>query len=327
MIPLFQKTILCIFLFCLILISTPPGWMMGVSAQTDGVQYGQNSSIFSFDGRVKADPSTIYQIKLISPNLLQTIIQNQDPDDVILKVKPGEPIGIATPQILYIRGDLQSDTYLLRNRNTVDMKNIIIDHLLDISFGRDNANLRTLEKDRKYMIWFDSGYTSEDIEHSLQFARMFNNLSATTQFEDEEVMKGELKNNYETVPYYYYDIKIIPKQSLENYQDDKYDSSREEILNDENDNLVGILSNDSVLLWDGLEKDTRQYYITKALLWHLGLHGESTRYPDSFFSPEANISKALSDMDKSALELLYGGRLKANMTADEVRKTLLIQNN
>ena len=68
------------------------------------------------------------------------------------------------------------------------------------------------------MIWFDEGYTKDDISTVLAFARTFNNLSTTTQFEDESVLKGELKNNYEEIPYHYYQMKITTRQFLDNYK-------------------------------------------------------------------------------------------------------------
>nr|WP_319538009.1 hypothetical protein [uncultured Methanospirillum sp.] len=268
------------------------------------------------------ESDALYEIKVVSPELLKKIQINSGAGDQILKAGPGITLGISTPHVLYIRGDLQSDEYLLKNRNDTDTKDKISDHMIAILFGRDNANITLLQTDLDYMFWFDEEYSSDDINTTIAFARAFNNLSTTTQFEDESVLKGELKNNYEKIPYHYYQIKITTRQFLDNYKKDKYKSSSEELLNDKSGRLVGILAPGYVYLWDGLEGKDRRYFITKSLLWNLGLHGETSTEPDSFFYTRANFSAMLSDLDKDAIKLLYGGRLMTGMKADAIRKAL-----
>lgn len=278
-------------------------------------------SLESKNIQVTEDPITIYEIKLVSPELLQTIITNMGSEDNILKIGPGMTIGVSTPQVLYIRSDLQSDEYLLKNRNSTDMKDEIVQHLLNIAFGRDNSNLDLFHHDRKYQIWFDSEFTQDDIQTSLEFAKTFNNLSTTTQFEDESVLKGDLKDNYAVIPYYYFNVKIVSKEYLDDYKKNHFKSATEEELKDKG-TFIGILSHGYVYLWNGLSGNERKYYLIKSLLWNLGLHGETQTDPDSFFSSKTNKSVNLSDLDKEAIKLLYGGRLSSNLTADQVRKAL-----
>ncbi|PKL59303.1 MAG: hypothetical protein CVV33_08535 [Methanomicrobiales archaeon HGW-Methanomicrobiales-4] len=271
---------------------------------------------------VEEYPDSFYEIRFISPELLDTILSNSNPEDEVLKIGPGMTIGISTPHILYLRTDLQSDEYLLKNREMTDLKEEITQHLLYITFGRDNANVTLLKKDLKYMIWFDAVYTKEDITNSLQFARLFNNLSSTAQFEDETVMTGDLMDNYEVKPNNYFNIKITSKQFLEEYRKDKYQSSTEEILKDKKGNLIGILSDTYVYLWDGLSVNERKYLIIKSLLWGIGLHGETSTHPDSFFYKKADSEVSLSNLDMEVIKLLYGGRLSSGMTPDQIRKAL-----
>jgi len=271
---------------------------------------------------IQEEPSPMYEIKLVSPELLKTIQFNSGALDQILKVGPGITIGVSTPEVLYIRGDLQSDEFLLNNRNSKDIKNKIVDHLVAITFGRDNANISLLQADRDYMIWFDEEYTTDDINTTLSFARLFNNISTTTQFEDESVLKGDLKNNYEEIPYHYYQIRITSRQFLDDYKDDKYKSSSEDLLKDKNGRIVGIIAPGYVYLWDRLEGQERKYFIYKALFWNLGLHGEISTDPDSFFYTKTNYTTTLSDLDTRAIELLYGGRLSTGMNADTIKKAL-----
>ena len=66
----------------------------------------------SFEGtKVQNESEAIFEIKLVSPELLKTIQTNTGSNDQILKIGPGMTIGISTPDVLYIRGDLQSDEY------------------------------------------------------------------------------------------------------------------------------------------------------------------------------------------------------------------------
>jgi hypothetical protein len=273
---------------------------------------------------VSEDPVSIFEIKIVSPEFLKTMQNNADDNDQILKIGPGMTIGVSTPQALYIRGDLQSDDYLLQNRNKTDIKDTIVEHLVKIVYGRDNANTSLLNSDLDYKIWFDEEYTTDDINTSLDFVRTFNNLSTATHFEDDSVLKGDMKDNYEEIPYHYYQIKISSREFIDDYKDDKYKSSSEELFKDKNGKLVGIIAPGYVYLWNGLEDNERSYYITKALLWNLGLHGETSTEPDSFFYTKANTSATLSELDKQAIELLYGGRLNTGMNADAVRKALNI---
>jgi len=319
------------FLFCITLliavISLPVscaednGSSRYVSAISDPISDHSDSSSQMFT-RLEEESDSFYEIRFVSPELLDTILSNHNSEDEILKIGPGMTIGISTPHILYLRSDLQSDEYLLKNQKMTDMKEEISQHLLDISFGRDNSNLTLLKKDLKYMIWFDAVYTKDDINNSLQFAKIFNNLSSIAQFEDETVMTGDLMDNYEEKPNYYYNIKIVPKQYLEDYKEDKYQSSTEEILNDKNGDLIGILSDTYVYLWDGLSLADRKYFIIKSLVWSIGLHGQTSTYPDSFFYKKADRSTNLSILDLEVIKLLYGGRLKTGMTPDEIHKAL-----
>ncbi|PWR73904.1 hypothetical protein [Methanospirillum lacunae] len=289
---------------------------------SNGSIYDSSSLISSQETNIQNDSEPIFEIKLVSPDLLKTILTNTGSRDQILKIGPGMTIGVSTPEVLYIRGDLQSDEYLLQMRNDTDIKDSIVQHLLAIVFGKDNANITLLQGDKDYMIWFDEGYTRDDVNTVLAFARTFNNLSTTTQFEDESVLKGELKNNYEEIPYHYYRIKITTRQFLDNYKKDKYKSASEELLKDNTGTLVGIIAPGYVYLWDGLEGQERRYYLIKSLLWNLGFHGETSADTDSFFYTKSNYRSNLSELDNEAIELLYGGRLSTGMNVTSIQAAL-----
>ncbi len=271
---------------------------------------------------IEKDTNPIYEVKLVSPGILQNVKVNSNDNDHVIKIGPGQLLGISTSEAMYLNADLQSDEYLLINRDNTDYKDRITEHLISILYGKDSANNTLLQAEPDYMFWFNEEYTNDDVNTALAFAREFNNLSVTAQFEDESVQKGSLKNNYEVVPYHYYRVTITKREFLDDYKDDKYKSSTEGLLKNKNGTMVGIIGPDYVYLWNGLEGQERRYYLQKAFLWNAGLHGETSSEPDSFFSVKANSSATLSELDKDTIKLLYGGRLSSGMNADSVRKSL-----
>ena len=271
---------------------------------------------------VEGEEEVYYEIQLVPPGDLEQILSNSDASDTVLKAGPGLNIGIATPRALVIRSDIRSDAYLLSNRNESDMEARISHHLVEIAFGKDNANISLKKDDREHKVWFDAGYTESDIETVLSFARFFNEISATTQFEDEEVETGDLMDKYATVPYSFYTVSIVPRQSLDEYKENRYNPAREKLLRTKQGDIAGFLTNDYVYLWDGLEGEERTSLLTRSLLWSLGFHGETTQVPDSYFSTTAGSTAALSSLDLDAIRLLYGGRLSSGMTKDEIMKAL-----
>ncbi|HWQ67092.1 MAG TPA: hypothetical protein VN372_09490, partial [Methanospirillum sp.] len=279
-------------------------------------------SLHSEEFRVNAEYESFYDIQLISPEFLSQLIANADDGDEILKAGPGMTVGLYTPRVLYLRCDIASDEFLIESRKKSNTKDEITQHLIDISFGNDNANLSLLKDDRKYQFWFDSSYNQDDINTTREFAHTFNNLSTTVQFEDESTMLGDLKDNYENKPYHHYNIKMVPMKYLDEYKDKKYSSSAEEIVKDKNGKMIGFLTAQYLYLWDGLSLVDRRYNILRSIYWSCGIHGESSSQPDSFFYKKANTSSSLSLMDQEAIKVLYGGRLTNDMKPDLIRKAL-----
>lgn len=54
----------------------------------------------------------------------------------------------------------------------------------------------------------------------------------------------------------------------------------------------------------------------------MGLHGSTYSEPDSFFYGENDLNRNLTALDKEAIKLLYGGRLKSGIDLEETKKTL-----
>ncbi len=261
-----------------------------------------------------------YNIKIISPSVLEDMEREISDDEYSIKNSDGELIGIVSPSSLYIRGDLVNLVKESETSGRVFDKTDIAEHLIDIAYGNDNAKLELFKSNKDYQFWFDAYYTEADVSYVLELAKYLNTLSDTTQFEDEEVARGFLKSNYETVPYNYYNLKIIPWNMLDDFRDER--KSNERLIKDPKGNLIGLVAPDHLYLVDTLNEKDRLYYIKKGILYSMGLHGTSYNEPDSFFIKDIGENKDLSSLDEESIKLLYGGRLSTGMTLDDTRKTL-----
>ncbi len=272
-----------------------------------------------------ADPADTdryyYNIRIVPPSSLENLEKEIGPDEYLIRNENGDRIGIVSPRFLYIRGDL---VQLQQERESGSGgefdKTDIARHLVDIAFGFDNSRLTLFKSDKDYKFWFDAYYTREDLETAREFAKTFNSLSESTQFEDEEVVLGFLMSNYADIPYNFYNIRIMPDKMLEDFKDDRSDTDR--LLKSADGTLIGIIGSDHLYLLDSLTEEERRFYIKKGVLYSMGLHGTSFTSRESFFYREDQLNQELSDLDREAIRLLYGGRLRTGMDLEETRKTL-----
>jgi hypothetical protein len=304
------------------------------SAGCTAPQPGQNDSIIEEPARAHSKPVNLsssdlapdseryyYNIRIVPPSVLTTMQKELGPDEYLMHNEKDDLIGIVSPKSLFLRGDLvqleQNDG--ARTGKDFD-KTDIAEHLTDIAFGFDNAKLVLFKTDRDYKFWFDGYYSKTDLQTAKEFAKFFNSLSDSTQFEDEEITLGFLMKNYAEIPYNFYNIKIIPAKMLDDFKDNRADTDH--LLKDSDGTLIGIISTDHLYLLDSLKEEDRQYYIKKGVLYSMGLHGTSFQDRESFFYRESGKNRNLSDLDTEAIRLLYGGRLKTGMDLEETRKTL-----
>lgn len=282
---------------------------------TAGQDIDESSASSSDDDRY------FYNIRIVAPSDLETLINEIHADEYPIYNENGDLIGIVSPRKLYIRGDLvdlQKDTG--RSGKTFD-KTDVAEHLVDITFGNDNAKLNLFKSNKDYQFWLDAFYTSDDTKFLLELAAHLNTLSDTTQFEDEELALGFLKTNYADVPYNFYNIKIIPQKMLDEFKDNR--KTDERLIKDSEGKLIGIVGNDHLYLLDSLSPEERQYYMLYGTLYSMGMHGTTYSEKDSFFYQVGGVRNTeLSDLDKEAVKLLYGGRLKTGIDMEEMKKTL-----
>ncbi|MCA1916346.1 hypothetical protein [Methanospirillum hungatei] len=267
------------------------------------------------------DDRYFYNIRIVSPKDLESMKNELNSDESLIRNENGDIIGIVSPRKLYIRGDLvdlQKETG--KTGKTFD-KTDVAEHLVDIVFGNDNAKLNLFKSNKDYQFWLDAYYTTDDTKYLLELAKLLNTLSDTTEFEDEELALGFLKTNYADVPYNFYNIKIIPQKMLDEFKDNR--KSDERLIKDSEGKLIGIVGNDHLYLVDSMSFDDRKYYMLYGTLYSMGMHGTTYSEKDSFFYQVGGVRNTeLSDLDKEAIKLLYGGRLKTGIDMEEMKKTL-----
>ena len=267
---------------------------------------------------------TFFNIRIVPASELEKLQKEMSSDEYLVKNDDNNIIGIVSSKGLTIRGDL---VQLERNSGSsgkeFDKEDVML-HLLDITFGLDNAKIKLFKTDKKYKFWLDGHYTDSEVKFVKNLSILFNSLSGTTQFEEEEVTLGFLQTNYDVIPNNFYNIKIITDKMLQQYYDDKKKDT-DHLIKNSNGELIGIVNDEYVYLLNTLSEEDQQYYILKGLLYSMGLHGVSYKNTESFFYRNEGVNRELSDLDKEAIKLLYGGSLKTGNTLEEAKKTLGLQ--
>ncbi len=262
----------------------------------------------------------LFEIKIVDPLLLESVKQNYGSRAIPLKVEKGLYIGVLTPNALYIRGDLNEHDFPVRDILQVNMEDKVAKHLIDITFGRDNVKTELFGKEKKYKIWLKAMYYNTDVETLRDFVVLFNDLSQTTSFDDEEIALPSYHPNYNPDPYQYYTISFIDKDLFKEKYDDR-NSAQDQIVKDKTGKPIAIVRTDNAYILQDLKGAERAHYLLRCLLFSMGFHGESSD-SDSFFNPSNTAQTTLSDLDTQAVQLMYGGRLQTGLTLDEVKKTL-----
>lgn len=267
-----------------------------------------------------ADKKNYYNIRIVPASVLDQLEKEMESDEYLIHNDNGEKIGIVSSESLVIRGDLVQ----LERDSGVGGKEFdktdIAKHLLDITFGHDNVKIDLFKSNKDYKFWFDAYYTNAETDYVLKFAKQFNAISGTTQFEDEEVALGFLNKNYAEIPYNFYNIKIISDKMLDMLYDDRKTSDY--LFKDKDGKLIGMVNKDYLYLSDTLKDADREYYMLKGILYSMGMHGTSYTDRESFFFREEGKNKELSPLDIEAIRLLYGGGLKSGDTLEDARKNL-----
>ncbi|NLW76042.1 MAG: hypothetical protein GXY18_06400 [Methanomicrobiales archaeon] len=283
----------------------------------------QNESISRSISDTK-DFKGLFEIRIVSPEMMESVISNIGPEGIPLKVEKGLFIGVITPGVVYLRGDLNEKEFPVLDKEMENVKEKIGKHLIEITFGRDNAKTDLFENTQDYMIWIDAMYQQSDVEALREYIDVVNDLSQTITFEDEEIALPSYTPNYVPIQYLYYKISIVDKDMFKELLDDR-DSATEQLLKDKNENNVGIVRKNHLYLLSDLTGDERKHFLLRGLLFSMGFHGEST-LPDSIFNPDNTKITELSDLDKGAIELMYGGRLQSGLDTNAIKKALGVDN-
>ncbi|MBN1165530.1 MAG: hypothetical protein JXA44_00190 [Methanospirillaceae archaeon] len=314
---------LSLFIVASACISQPSGPSgVGEDVTRTDVTEGMASSEVSVEGAVI--PEYYYNIQIISPSMLDDLKFRIKDDARLITDEQDVLIGIVTPKTLYLRGDL----YEIRGESSADdtllTKKDISNHLIDIAFGLDNSKISKWKTDKDYKFWFDANYNNNDIAYVISFAKIFNGISETTQIKDDSVERGFLQTNYAKIPYNYYNIRIIPFAMLEEFKDKR--SSSDKLIRDDDGRLIGMVNLDYLYLRNDLTTEEREHYLQKGILWSLGFHGNTYDIKDSYFYPKYTGGNILTDIDKEAIRIMYGGKIKPGMDLDETKVVLGLKN-
>ncbi|PWR71289.1 hypothetical protein [Methanospirillum lacunae] len=262
---------------------------------------------------------TYYNIRIVPASELEKLEKEMGSDEYLVKNDKDYVLGIVSSKGLTLRGDLmQIESQNVSVGKDFDKEDVVL-HLLDIAFGLDNAKLKLFKSNKKYQFWLDGYYTQSEVDYVKSLATLFNSISGTTEFEDEDVALGFLNSNYAEIPYNYYNIKIFTEKMLQQYYDDKKKDS-DHLLKNQKGELIGIVNDDYVYLLNTLSEEDQRYYILKGLLYSMGLHGTSYKNKESFFYRTEGLNRNLTDLDKEAIKILYGGGLKAGDSLETTRK-------
>lgn len=271
---------------------------------------------------IPADPNaaeTFYNIRIVPASELEKFQKGMGSDEYLVKNDKDYVLGIVSAKGLTLRGDLmQLESQTGTVGKEFDKEDVVL-HMLDIAFGLDNSKIKLFKSNKKYQFWLDGYYTAPEVAYVKELATMFNSLSGTTEFEDEDVALGFLNSNYAEIPYNYYNIKIFTDKMLKQYYDDKKKDS-DHLIKNQNGELIGIVNDDYIYLLNTLSEEDQRYYILKGLLYSMGFHGTSYKNKESFFYRNEGVNRNLSDLDKEAIKVMYGGGLKAGDTLETARK-------
>ena len=312
-------SIIAIILIGSILLTGFVSASQGTIMKNSSVYPETDSPIDVIDGRTTVvEPESFYNIWFISSDKLDKVKSHPGPDAILLKTDTGIQIGIITPEGLYLRADLKDSDFPALNNTGITMDDISR-HLIDLAFGPDNQKLILFKSDKDYKFFFTDEYTGNDTRIVLDFAKTFNDISNIVSIEDEECELSFLPGVYETTPYYYYNITIVSPLIVNDYLDKK--QTTDLVLKSAAGKTIGVVSPDRLVLSDNLSKKERDYYLLKGVLWSMGFHGETTRYPDSFFI-KGKMNLNLSPLDMKVITLMYGGKLQNGMDIETTEKAL-----
>ena len=189
-------------------------------------------------------------------------------------------------------------------------------HLIDIAFGDDNIVLHRwdpTENNGRITISVNGG-SSADIRNLEGLARQFNSISTTNQLSEniKQNSQGDLT------------IKFVPESGMNGIALNTSDGHTIKEVTVDGITAARIIPG-SIYLNANLKGDVRNHTLIRSLYYTLGVVGESDSYTDSLFFSGANTNTNLSYVDLKALELLYGNRLKAGMSASEVKEIIYIK--
>jgi hypothetical protein len=186
---------------------------------------------------------------------------------------------------------------------------------MDLAFGAGNAYLeRWNSTDNNGRIVISVSASDEsDIAQLSDAAKEFNTISQTNKM--SEMIKDGMNGNIA--------IKFIPGNGMDAISL----NTSEDLANREfrsNGILTAKATRGIIYINTDLKGDQRNHTLMKTLYYELGVVGETAKYTNSPFYSGDNTNVNLTDVDRSAIGILYGPGLSRGMTVDDIRKMMYI---
>ena len=189
-------------------------------------------------------------------------------------------------------------------------------HFIDLAFGAGNAHLERWDaaQNNGRIVISVTANRDDDIRLLESTVREFNAVSRTNQISTQikEGSTGDIT------------IKFIPESGMGGIPLNTTEglASREFVKDGV---TLAKITGGTIYVNADLKGDARGHTLIRCLLHELGFFGSSDAYPDSLFSSADNTNTRLSEIDKKAIELMYGNSLTPGMSAGDVKSILYIR--
>ncbi len=187
-------------------------------------------------------------------------------------------------------------------------------HFIMVVFGNNRKEIEKFE-DPVISVSIIGNATDNAAEDIGEFSRIFNALSSESVMPVVNYKADNANIN----------LIFLNNQAVANVEESKKFS---QIIDPDTKQVALIYWNQSsakyIYLNTDIPPEKFEHYLLRGLLIGLGFYGETPQYPDSIFYARASTNTELSDLDKAAIQILYGHKIDNRMTLEDVKKVLVI---
>jgi hypothetical protein len=187
-------------------------------------------------------------------------------------------------------------------------------HFIMVVFGNNRKEIEKFE-DPVISVSIIGNATDTAAEDIGEFSRIFNALSSESVLPVANYKADNANIN----------LIFLNNPAMANVEESKKFS---QIIDPDTRQVALIYWNQSsakyIYLNTDMPPEKSEHYLLRGLLIGLGFYGETPQYPDSIFYARKSTTTELSDLDKAAIQILYGHKIDNRMTLEDVKKVLVI---